>query len=99
MDSIKLLSAGLVGLGDLLKDSSLPTVATGSAGIAAIPGIDAETLETILGSIADSVRVGSSGAGGNTYQIDLRGAVVRDEGMVDEIIEAFEARMRSLEKG
>lgn len=93
------VTGGLIGLGDLLQDAALPSVATGSAGIAGIPGLDADALRAALASFAEGLTVQAGASGGNTYQIDLKGAVIRSDDDIVMIVDLLEDRMRSMTRG
>lgn len=80
-------SAGVIGLGDLLQDDNL----TRGAGLAHVQGITADQLNSVLRTISERAE-----KGGNTYTIDLSGAVIRDDSDITRIVDAFEARMRSV---
>lgn len=86
----KALSAGVIGLGDLLSD---PSLQRGTGGLGAVQGITAEQLESVLDAVADR-----QAQGGHQYSIDLSGAVIRDESDIDRIIDGFEERMRSIQR-
>ena len=89
------LQAGLIGLGDLTGDKSLGSLSFGSAGLAALDNISATQLRAVLDSLSASAIPAKGSSAGNTYQIDLRGATVRDDGDIQRIVDEFEARMRS----
>ncbi len=88
------ISAGVIGLGDLTGDRSLPTLAFGQ-GLSAIPNMTQHEREQIMEALSANVQPTMGSAAGNTYQIDLRGAVVRDEDDVRLIVDQIEARLRA----
>ena len=89
----KAIRQGVIGLGDLLADPSFGAMSIGYGGIASIPDISAAQLEAALAAM------GGGYTGGNTYQIDLTGATVRDEDDIQRIVDAFEDRMREIQRG
>lgn len=89
------VASGVIGLGDLTGDRSLPASAFG-AGLSKVQGITAEQLERALTAIAD--RQESQAQAGNHYSIDLSGAVIRDDSDIDRIVAAFEERSRSIQR-
>ena len=58
-------------------------------------GVNLPQLEKALAAVEEVNRRQSSG---NTYNIDLKGAVIRDESDIERLAEAFERRMRSIER-
>ena len=86
----KALSAGVIGLGDLLSD---PSLQRGTGGLGAVQGITAEQLQSVLDAMAER-----QAQGGHQYSIDLSGAVIRDDSDIDRIIDGFEERMRSIQR-
>ena len=90
----KALKQGVIGLGDLLADPSLGEMSIGYGGLASIPDISAEQLEAALAAMGEGFT-----NGGNTYQIDLTGAVIREDDDIQRIVDAFEDRMREIQRG
>lgn len=87
------VNQGVIGLGDLTGDRTLPASAFG-AGLKHVQGVTADQLESVLTAIADRQAQQS----GNTYTIDLSGAVIRDDSDIDRIVAAFEERNRSIQR-
>lgn len=85
-------SAGVIGLGDILGDKSLPT---GTGGLRAVQGITAEQLESVLQTITER----QAQQGGNHFTVDLTGVAIRDDSDIDRIIEGFNQEMRSILRG
>jgi TP901 family phage tail tape measure protein len=88
------LDKGVIGLGDIISAPDLPESAFG-AGIESVQGVNLPQLEKALAAVEEVNRRQSSG---NTYNIDLKGAVIRDESDIERLAEAFERRMRSIER-
>lgn len=87
------VSSGVIGLGDLTGDRSLPASAF-TGGLNQVQGVSAEALDKALKAIADR----QEAQGGNHYTIDLSGAVIRDDSDIDRIVKEFEARNRSIQR-
>lgn len=87
------VNQGIIGLGDLTGDRTLPASAFG-AGLRHVQGITADQLQSVLGAIADR----QAQQGGNHYTVDLSGAIIRDDSDIDRIVSAFEERNRSIQR-
>jgi hypothetical protein len=84
------VNAGIVGLSSLTQDFALPPVGFG-VGLRQVQGITAEQLQSVLDAMQEGTRMS-----GNHYTIDLSGAVIRDDRAIEQIIDGFEARQRSI---